>query len=213
MDPQDSATFPNAPWHLTGSACLSAWRVPARVLPPVPQGLDYLRLGDTALLITAWARYQPGGTLAYNELAVAVPVRGGGLLLPACTVTQIWVDDERAAQGGKKLWCLPKQRGAFEIESLEDERTFAARAAFDGQALASLRFEPAIAVPGRPSASGFVVQCNEAGPVRTRCRGRARLVQGRALWDFAPAGPLGFLHGRQPLFSVRLRDLEASFGV
>ncbi|MBA1273207.1 acetoacetate decarboxylase family protein [Stutzerimonas azotifigens] len=213
MDTHDETRFPQAPWHLTGTACASAWRVPARDLPPVPKGLDYVTLGDTALVLTIWAAYLPGGTLAYNELAVVVAVRRHGMLAPTGTVTHIWVDDERSATGGRELWSIPKQLGDFVSEPHADEKGFAARLSTDGQPVASVSFAPNMSLPGQPSASGFVIQQNDCGLLRTRCRGRGRLVTGRASWDFAATGPLAFLHGRTPMFSLRVRDLQASFGI
>ncbi|TLX63256.1 acetoacetate decarboxylase [Stutzerimonas nosocomialis] len=213
MDTNDQTRFPPAPWHLTGTACVSAWRVPTRDLPPAPKGLDYATLGDAALVLTIWATYLPGGTLAYNELAVAAVVRGHGMLAPAATVTHIWVDDERSVAGGRELWSIPKQPGDFVGEPHADAKGFAARLSTDDQPVASVSFAPNVSLPGQPSASGFVIQQNDCGLLRTRCRGRGRLVTGRASWDFAAAGPLAFLHGRTPMFSLRVRDLQASFGI
>lgn len=51
-------------------------------------------------------------------------------------------------------------------------------------------------------------------PVRVaEVQSLSRLQFGRADWDFAPAGPLGFLAGRRPLISVRLSKMAVSFGV
>lgn len=213
MDSLDETTYPEAPWHLTGTACVSAWRVPARELPSAPKGLAYAALGDNALVLTIWAAYLPGGTLVYNELAVAAVVRGHGMLAPAGTVLHIWVDDERSVAGGRQLWSIPKQLGDFVIEPGTGERSFAARLSVEDQAVASVRFAPNLSLPGQPSASGFVIQQNDCGLLRTRCRGRGRIVTGRADWEFAATGPLAFLHGRAPLFSLYIRDLQASFGI
>ncbi|MBF0676050.1 acetoacetate decarboxylase family protein [Pseudomonas sp.] len=213
MDTLDGVTYPKAPWHLTGSACISAWRVPKMDLPPPPQKLAYATLGDKALVLTIWAAYLPGGTLAYHELAVAVVVRRHGMLAPAGTVTHIWVDDPRSAEGGRQLWAIPKQLGNFLIESRAEESAFAGRLSADGQLVASVSFAPSWSLPGRPSASGFLIQENDCGLLRTRCRVRGHLTLGGANWDFAAAGPLGFMHGRTPLFSLVVRDLHAAFGI
>lgn len=213
MDILDETTYPEAPWHLTGTACVSAWRVPTRELPPAPKGLGYATLGDNALLLTIWSAYLPGGTLAYNELAVAAVVRGHGMLAPAGTVTHIWVDEERSVAGGRQLWSIPKQMGDFVIEPGTGERGFAGQLSVDDQAVAAVRFAPNMSLPGRPSASGFVIQQNDYGLLRTRCRGRGRIVTGRAEWDFSATGPLAFMQGRAPFFSLYLRDLQASFGI
>jgi len=213
METFDASPYPPAPWHLTGTACVSAWRVPTRELPPAPSGLAYAAIGDTTLVLTIWAAYEPGGTLVYNELAVAAMVRGTGVLAPVGSVTHIWVDDERSVAGGKELWAIPKKLGDFVVEPQTNNREFAARLTTGSGPVASVTFEPNMSLPGQPSASGFVVQQNDYGLLRTRCRGRGRLVTGRASWDFDASGPLGFLHGRTPLFSLRIRDLQASFGI
>lgn len=213
MDRLDAPTFPEAPWQLTGSACVALWRVPVSDLPAPPKGLGYIAPGKQALVLTIWAAYLPGGTLAYNELAVAALVRGHGMLVPAGTVTQIWVDDERSAEGGRRLWSIPKRMGDFVIEPHAADRSFAGSLSADGQPVASINFQPGLSLPGHPGASGFAIQQNDCGPLRTRCRGRGRLVSGRATWDFAATGPLAFLHGRTPLLSLRVLDLQASFGV
>ena len=135
------------------------------------------------------------------------------MLAPAGTVTHIWVDEERSVAGGRQLWSIPKQMGDFVIEPGTGERGFAGRLSVDDQAVAAVRFAPNMSLPGRPSASGFVIQQNDYGLLRTRCRGRGRIVTGRAEWDFSATGPLAFMQGRAPFFSLYLRDLQASFGI
>ena len=213
MDTLDPSSYPDAPWHLTSNACISAWRVPTVDIPAPPTGLAYATLGNKALVLTLWATYQPGGTLAYHELAVAAMIRRHGMLAPAGTVTHIWVDDERSAEGGRRLWSIPKQLGDFVIEPRTDSKGFAGLLSAEGQPVASVSFEPNWSLPGHPSVSGFVIQSSDGGLLRTRCRGRGRLTSGRARWDFPATGPLGFLHGRSPLFSLHVRDLHASFGI
>jgi hypothetical protein len=41
----------------------------------------------------------------------------------------------------------------------------------------------------------------------------SRLQFGRADWDFAPAGPLGFPVGHRPLINARLSKMAISFGI
>lgn len=97
------AAIPGAPWHLQGAACVSLWRLPLAELGMLapPPGLRCLTVGGSAFVATIWAQYS-GGTLCYDELAVAVLVRGKGLLVPAGTVTAIWVDDVVSAEGGRR---------------------------------------------------------------------------------------------------------------
>ncbi|MDX3906357.1 MAG: acetoacetate decarboxylase family protein [Pigmentiphaga sp.] len=203
--------YPAAPWILFGSAWVSLWKVPGRALPPAATGLRYAQWADQALLFTIWASYAPGSTVQYDELAVAVPVRGAGLLA-ACTVSQIWVSDAVAAEGGCGLWGIPKVVGSFDAPP-DDNRGYARHLSEAGRDVAALRFEPGSTWPGRPKLKGFVVQVGEGGPLRTRCSVSGKVAGGRAIWDFPLDGPLAYLHGRQPLFSVQISDMQLACGI
>ncbi len=212
-NPDEPGAIPGAPWRLQGSACLSLWRVPVRelgVLSPDP-ALPAFTVAGSAFVATVWAQYT-GGTLRYNELAVAVLVRGKGLLAPAASVTAIWVDDAVSAEGGRHLWHIPKALASFESADGAD-RAFSSSMTLEGQPIAQLRFEPGRSLPGRPDLSGFVIQPGKGGPLRTRCTVSGKLHAGRAQWEFSSGGPLATLQGRKPLLSLRLEDMEAQFGV
>lgn len=217
--PDASSPYPQAPWTLRGHALISAWRVPLTDLPmQAPGDARVVTLGRHAICTTVWTAYEPGGTLAYNELLFATAVRHAGLLAPACTVGPIWVDDEAAAEGGRKLWGIPKRIGHFEpLRAIETSAHTAAMTqasvTADGQPVASLRFQPGLrfAVPLRFAV--WTVQEGPAGPVRTRCTLRGMLRFGAARWRVAENGPLGFLAGRQPLASAWLDRMSVWFGV
>lgn len=211
--PDDAGVIPPAPWRLQGLACLSLWRVlPSElgVLSPDP-ALPLFTLAGSAFVATIWARYT-GGTLRYNELAVAVLVRGRGLLAPAASVTAIWVDDAVSAEGGRRLWHIPKALAHFASVS-EAGQVFSGSMTLDGEPAAQMRFKPRMSLPGRPALSGFVIQPGSGGPLRTRCTVSGKLRIGRAHWEFATAGPLGSLQGRKPLVSVCINEMDAEFGV
>lgn len=211
--------FPPAPWRLRGHALVSVWRVPLRGLPTqAPAGARLVTLAGHALCATVWAAYEPGGTLAYNELLFATAVRKAGLLAPACTVGPIWVDDDAAAAGGRTLWGIPKRMGVFEplrADGIPGSVSAGSAASLheQGQTVAAVEFHPAlrIAVPLRLSV--WTVQDAQAGLLRTRCTLRGLLRPGTARWRIPRDGPLGFLSGRQPLASARLEGLSAWFGV
>lgn len=206
-----AADIPAAPWHLSGSACASLWRMPTARLPVAPNGMEYASVAGHSLVLTVWAAYTDG-TAIYDELAVVIPVRGQGMLAMTGTVPLIWVDDPIACAGGRQLWNIPKQMAEFETVGSTHRGTFTGEMMLDGQKVASMTFEPKFELPGRPGMGGFVVQPGDHGPVRTRCRARGKTMTGSAEWDFAPAGPLGFLVGRRPLVSARVWELQASFG-
>lgn len=214
--------YPQAPWNLHGHALLSAWRVPVADLPKqAPGDARVVTLGRHAICTTVWTAYEPGGTLAYNELLFATAVRHAGLLAPACTVGPIWVDDEAAAEGGRKLWGIPKRIGHFEpLRALSALSAPAEPAALtqaslvaEGRPAASVQFRPGlrIAVPLRFAV--WTVQDGPAGLIRTRCTLRGTLRFGTAKWRMAEDGPLGFLARRQPVASAWLEGMSVSFGV
>jgi len=213
------AGVPPAPWRLRGCAHASLWQVPlpGEAMRPAG-GTRVAALAGRTLVVTVWARYTSAGTLAYDELIAATVLRGSGVLAPACTVGMAWVDDETAARGGRALWHIPKELGAFATQPSADAAygeggVFGAALSQDGRELAALRFEPGWRLPGRVRFPVWTIQHGEGGPVRTRCLVSGRLQQGTAHWRFAAEGPLGFLHGRKPLASARLDELSADFGV
>jgi hypothetical protein len=211
-EPSDEAAIPGAPWLLHGAASLSLWRLPRDdlgVLAPDPN-LPLLLVGRSVFVATIWAQYN-GGTLCYDELAVAVLMRGKGLGVPAATITAIWVDDAVSAEGGRQLWHIPKAMAQFDTVAVD--RTFAGKMMIEGQQVATLRFQPGLSVPGRLGLSGFAIQPGTGGPLRTRCTVKGALCMGKADWVFDATGPLAVLHGRKPLFSLGIRNMEAAFGV
>ena len=212
-EPEGESAVPVAPWRLQGTACLSLWRLPPAelgVLAPDP-ALPLFTFACNAFVATIWAKYT-GGTLSYDELAVAVLVRGKGLLVPAASVTAIWVDDAVSAEGGRRLWHIPKALACFDTSD-EADRGFVSRMMLDDQSTAKLRFKPKTMLPGRPELSGFVIQPGKSGPLRTRCTVNGKMCIGRAHWEFAETGPLAQLHSRKPLVSVGVDEMDTAFGV
>lgn len=219
MQADPPRSYPAAPWRLHGHALISAWRVPLRDLPQrAPADARVVTLGRHALCTTVWTVYEPGGTLAYNELLFATAVRRAGLLAPACTVGPIWVDDEEAAEGGRALWGIPKRIGQFDpLPALATSGRSAPMAqaslSAEGRLVASAQFQPGLRIPVPLRFAVWTVQEGPAGLIRTRCtlRGMARF--GNARWRIADNGPLAFLAGRQPLASVWLDGMSVWFGV
>lgn len=205
--------IPPAPWHLHGAACVSLWRVPAELLPVPSAGVSYANVAGQALVVTAWVRYEPGGTLSYDELAAAVLVRGAGLFSPACTIPHIWVNDPVAAAGGRRLWAIPKDLAEFEGGLSLSGAAPTVRATTTGSPLASLMMARRFALPGRLPLRGFLIQGGVGGPVRTRCAARGKVWFGQATWEFSSSGPLAFLRGRKPLLSMQVNELQGHFGL
>jgi hypothetical protein len=199
--------YPGPPWDLKGTACLSIWRVPAEDVPVRGPRMRPLALFGQCLVGTVWACYEPGGTLAYKELTAATAGLLG--LRPVITIHEIWVDNTAAALGGRELWAIPKQLASFDVRS---NAVFEASAAHDGRTIGAVRFNSRFVVPGRWSIRLAIAQPCPDRPKVTRAHVRGRIALGRAVWTFAPNGPLALLAGRRPLASLRLSDMALRVG-
>jgi hypothetical protein len=179
--------------------------VPSAHLPRLSAGLQPVRVGGAALVVTAWVIYEPGGVLSYRELLVAVLAHRGGR--PLVTITDIWVDSTASLRGGRELWGIPKQQASFHVDGAT-----CAVVNGDGELIASSTVRPIGALPGR-CRSRFTVAQQRAGELMftpVRCTSRVRLI--RIYWDFAPGGRLGWLADARPIFSASLRDFRLRFG-
>jgi hypothetical protein len=215
----DGVSYPAEPWHLYGTAYLSLWQIGASRLLEASLSRDVRprTVFGRVLVGTAFAVYEPSGMLAYDELLLAVQVRGGPL---SVSVPWIWVDHPASVAGARALWSIPKQEAAFEVrrDRAVGESDFEARAvATQGLPLAHLRFRSRTGMPGRWPVRINVVQhpLNDGSgckPQVTEASAWARISFGAATWDFPRSGPLSFLRGRSPLTSVRLTDMSLQIG-
>lgn len=197
--------FPPEPWELRGQMHLTAWRVPSARLPRLATGLKPVRVGGTALAVTAWVIYEPGGVLSYRELLVAVLAHRRGR--PLLTITDIWVDNAASLHGGRELWGIPKQWASFHLNGANCAAVNA-----DGELIASATVRPIGALPGRWRPGYTVAQqrADELMLIPVRCTSGVRLI--RISWKFAPGGPLGWLADARLACSTSLRDFELRFG-
>lgn len=209
------AAWPPEPWGLRGTLWASLWAIPIGLVPEdrLGPGLVPAEVRGHVAVATAFARYDPGGDLAYDELLVAVRAasRDGG-----CThVPRIWVDSPASKAGARAMWRVPKELGRFEMEQADGALT--ARAAdLDGAPLAALSFRSTIPLPGRWPLATRVGQGplapGDADLTLTPVSSRFGVTLGRAAWTFAPGGPLGFMAGRRPVASFSLRGATLTFG-
>jgi hypothetical protein len=200
-DRDNRTMYPPEPWHLRGRMYLSVFGVPRATLPPLPAGVRPVTVAGRAIVGAAWVRYEPGGTLSYRELLSAVLVRGRGL---GVTIVDIWVDDVRSRDGGRELWGIPK-----ELARISMERDGAVGAA--GAPIAEARIR-ARRWPGTWPFAFTVIQEYGGGLRRSPVRGRAAAGAAVARWQVEPEGPLGYLAGRKPVWSVALHDFRLRFG-
>jgi hypothetical protein len=200
-----TASYPAEPWRLRGQLTASLFLVRLADVPvDLPPGWRPVRLGRYSLVCAAWVTYEPGGTLAYNELMSTLLVRRGGRLRP--TITHIWVDSEASCEGGRALWAIPKQLARFEHAGARF------RCGDDGGPIATATVTPRFAVPGRLPLRFHVVQALGGRTKIAPARVRGRIVLSRGSWAADPGGPLAFLAGRRPLLSIALRDFRMTFG-
>jgi hypothetical protein len=208
-------SYPPEPWYLGGSLLVSAFRVPVAALPSelaeaLPRGRTPVVVAGHAVVGVAFARYVPGGVLAYDELLVAVPSLDRAAL--RYTIPQIWVDSPVSQQGGRELWGIPKQLAGFERSDSADAAAVAAGTGLGPVARLDARF-------GRTLPGGmrqFALPTHQAdglGATLSRNRVIGRIGALSARWDFAAAGPLGYLAGRRPFASFALRDASIVFGM
>lgn len=108
--PPPEVSFPPAPWHLRGRMWAGLFRTDAPV--PLPAGLK--RVLGARWLVVLLVRYEPGGTLHYDELALGIPARRG--LRLGLWVDALWVSDAAGMWGGRRIWGLPKQMARFDWE-------------------------------------------------------------------------------------------------
>ena len=156
--------------------------------------------------------YQEGSPLTYHELLVARLHRDGPR--PRVRITDIWVDSPQSLAGGRALWAIPKELADLPLEVTGGAvERMTAHGYAGGERLATARFRatPRAAVLRAPFAAS-VSQLRDGSPLLTPMGGSARTLPCWGAWDFAAPGPLAFLHGRRPVASFRLSDVDLTFG-
>jgi hypothetical protein len=208
-------SYPPEPWYLGGSLLVSAFRVPVAALPDelaetLPRHRTPVVLAQHALIGVAFARYTPGGVLAYDELLVAAPTLGRAAL--RYTIPQIWVDSPVSLQGGRELWGIPKQPASFERAESADAAAVTATTDDGPVARLDARYGRTL-LPGMRQLGLPIHQAVGRGATLSHNRVIGRVSALWTRWDFAVHGPLGYLAGRRPLASFALRDASIVFGM
>lgn len=106
--------YPQAPWHLQGSALFALHFIDtARAAAYLPPELSMIQaLPGQTLGGVYFARYEPGSALEYSELIVVSALvhhrsQIGGW------VSHIYVDNPNSVAGGREIWGLPKELATF----------------------------------------------------------------------------------------------------
>jgi acetoacetate decarboxylase len=199
----EPATYPSAPWPLTGQLWVSLFRV--------PHDVDATR--KAGVYGAAFVSYEPDSPLTYSELLVARPLR-----TPRgrrVSITDIWVDSPASMAGGRELWAIPKDLCDFTCRSERHgpltRTTWTTTLA--GRPVASARFTDGSRFAPRLPFKGATWQQRDDGEeVTAWLTGSSRALPCRATWSFDPDGPLGWLHGKRSLASFRQADFAMSFG-
>jgi hypothetical protein len=194
--------FPSPPWQLAASAWMSSFRVTRSGRADRPGGW----------YAVAFVDYTAGGVLAYHELLVARLVR---TVPPQVRISDIWVDSLPSLAGGRSLWGIPKDLAVLPLAEEAVGATDRARfgSVVDEHEVASGTFTTLRPAGPRLPFSLTTSQVREDASIAlARCRGSARITPCRGVWRFAADGPLGFLHGRRPVVSLRAVDVRLSFG-
>jgi hypothetical protein len=131
-------------------------------------------------------------------------VRKGLTIMP--TITHIWVDSVASRNGGRALWGIPKQLADFTFAGDD----FAARD--DEGPLAAASIRPFLNLPGRWPSAFRVAQWLGGKAKFSPVHSKAGVSLSHGTFDADPTGPLAFLAGRKPLFSLSQRDFRMSFG-
>lgn len=194
--------YPPEPWDLTGTGAITTWRVPVTALPQLPSGVRPAAVRGTALVTTAFVRYDDRGLLAYDELLAAVLVRHGRGL--ALSITDIWVDSETSLAGGRGHWGIPKDLATFGERYAETSDGPIAAASFSARRAPSVR----LPLPLR----GTVVQTLDGDTVASPIRAGGSVRPATARWDLDEAGPLAWLRAARPGASLLARDFSMRFG-
>jgi hypothetical protein len=204
-------TYPPEPWYLGGGLLVSLFRVPTADLPPVfAAGPKPRILGRYTVLGAAFARYRPGGVLAYDELLVATPTLDRGRL--RVTIPQIWVDSPESLEGGRALWAIPKELGGFERAETTDAASVS-MSTDDGPVAGLEARIGRTLLPGMRQIALPILQPSPTGRVLSHNRVIGRIRALSPTWTFDPHGPLGYLAGHRPFASFALGDASIIFGM
>jgi hypothetical protein len=194
-------SYPPEPWTLRGTGAITTWKVPVSALPALPVGVRATGR-RTALVTTAFVRYNDRGLMAYDELLAAVVVRHGRGV--ALSITDIWVDSEVSLAGGRGLWGIPKDLATFGERYAETADGPIASASFAARRAPSVR----LPIPLR----GSVVQTVDGRTKASAIRAGGSVRPATARWDLAVGGPLAWLRAGTPVTSLLARDFSMRFG-
>lgn len=191
--------YPAAPWNMHGQLWMSLFRVKQGDHPGRQPGIYGV----------AMVAYEEPSPLTYGELLIARRYE------KAVTITDIWVDSMASLAGGRELWAIPKDLATFEHSSSKVGTVCRTHwsVTIDGAPVVSAWFSDVSRFAPRIPFKGATYQhADDGSKVTARLRGSAKSFMCRSSWAFAPEGELGWLAGKRPIASARMRDFKMSFG-
>jgi acetoacetate decarboxylase len=186
--PPPGPSYPPAPWRLVGEpAVVSVSTIDmAAARRDVAGDVTLYGLRGRTLGGLLAARYGPGSTLAYSELAVVLGRARGGWC-----VGRLYVDDASSLRGGRELFGVPKELATFawQPDGVEVRR--------DGQVIVRLAWSsPRLWVP-LPTLATVV------GAARSfRIAGLLRAMPVRVRVDVPDGSPLAPLRLSRPMIAL-----------
>jgi hypothetical protein len=185
--------------------------VPRGQLPSQPAGFRPLTFAGRGLVLVGWVRYDSGPVGPYRELFAAVVGRYGRRVAPV--VTHMWVDNPASRAGGRELWGYPKEMATIAVDTPGTRGPMIADARTEHGSLAHGSFQPRLVLPFRLTLAMSNAQPHEGSVQLVACTVTSRpALLGRAVFEAAEDGPLGYLRTGRRLFTVALRDFRATFG-
>jgi hypothetical protein len=211
----DHTPYPPEPWYLGGSFLLSIFRLPVKRLPAlaleaIPADHSLVKTAGYATVGVSFVHYTEGGVLAYEELLVALLVHRGIRL--RSSIPDIWVTSPNSMHGGRELWGIPKQMGAFEREI--NGPSIRTTMSIEGKPVAHLD-----ARVGRKLLPGFrqmplsTAQFLDGRRIVSINRIVGHLHGLRASWSIDSNGPLDYLAEATPTLSIAIIDAAVMFGI
>jgi hypothetical protein len=151
-------SYPSPPWTTAGVGFACAFATPVDALD-LPRGFEPVHVAGWSVGVLAYLEHRPPAALAFRELlwmpAVVRAFDASGCARVGFHVARAYVDDERAQQGGRDLWALPRELARFVrrpdgVEVFGDDGTelelafgHASAAVRVDRALVTLQAEPA----------------------------------------------------------------------
>lgn len=165
-------SHPPPPWTLRGDAIALPLFLPRRRVD-IPPPLSAAVPGPLVPAVVVAARYGPGSSLVYDELAVLACVRHSAR--PGVQIVGLWVNEPASVEGGRSIWGLAKELARFEWA--DEAGAVGVSICADREPLARFRarpLSPAVPLPFPLALRVFQVRAGQVESFRVRLWARVR---------------------------------------